>query len=135
MQENMVREAFRNDAAEVGGLGYGGVVGRKEEHSRMGIASFVLAIVVSILAFLTIFVAGVLQATTPGGMNDLAAGLVGFAIIGCCLANLVGLGIGAAGLLQRRRPKKVFAILGAIGNGAVVLGVVALIVLGATYGG
>lgn len=39
--------------------------------------------------------------------------LIGFAVIGCLLANLVGLGLGIAGLIQRRR-KKLFAILGAI---------------------
>jgi hypothetical protein len=67
------------------------------------------------------------------GHGRFAAGLVGFAIIGCWLANLVGLEI--AGLIQRRRLKKVFAVLGVIGNGAVFLGILALIVLGATYGG
>lgn len=112
---------------------YGGV-GREDKHSRMGIASLALAILVGVLVFVIIAGAGVLEASTPGGMNEDSplVVLIGFAIIGCLLANLVGLGL--AGMIQRRC-KKLFAILGAIFNGLVVLVVLAVIVLGLFLGG
>lgn len=114
---------------------YGGI-GREDKHSRMGIASLVLAILVGVLVFLIIGGAGVLEASTPGGMDEDSplVVLIGFAVIGCLLANLVGLGLGIAGMIQRRR-KKLFAILGAIFNGLVVLVVLAVIVLGLVLGG
>jgi len=114
---------------------YGGV-GREDKHSRMGIASLVLAILVGVLVFLLIGGAGVMEASTPGGINEdsTLVGLIGLGIIGCLLANLVGLGLGLAGLIQRRR-KKLFAILGAIFNGLIVLVVLAVIVLGLAVGG
>ncbi len=69
----------------------------------------------------------------PGGMDDVPAGLIGLALFGGLLANLVGIGLGVAGLIQRRR-KKLFAILGAIGNALVILAVLAVIVNGAMEG-
>ena len=124
-----MKEAVLSPHTEYGG----GVVGREEKHSGMGIASLVLAILVGILAFLIIAVAGVLETTMPGGLDEDAplTALIGLAIICCPLANLVGLGLGIGGLMQRRR-KKLTAILGAIGNGLVFSGVLAIIVLGLT---
>ncbi len=99
---------------EYGGREHGGAE-REDKHSRMGIASLVLAILVGVLVFLIIAGAGVLEASTPGGMDEDTplVVLIGFAVIGCLLANLVGLGLGIAGLIQRRR-KKLYAIPGAI---------------------
>ena len=126
-----MKEAVLSPHTEYGG----GVVGREEKHSGMGIASLVLAILVGILAVSIIAVAGVLEATTPGGLDEDAplTALIGLAILGCPLANLFGLGLGIAGLAQRGR-KKVTAILGAIGNGVVFSGVLGIIVLGLLAG-
>ncbi len=120
---------------EYGGREHG-VADREDSHSRMGIASLVLAILVGVLVFLIIAGAGVLKASTPGGMDEdtTLVVLIGFAVIGCLLANLVGLGLGIAGLIQLRR-KKLFTLLGAIFNGLVVLVVLAVIVLGLALGG
>ena len=122
----MIKESVLSPQME-----YGDVVGRQDKHSGMGIASLVLAILVGILAFWVIALAGVLEATTPGGIDEDAplTALIGLAILGCPLANLVGLGLGIAGLIQRGS-KKLTAILGTIGNGLVFSGVLGILVLG-----
>jgi hypothetical protein len=101
-----------------------------DRHSRLGISSFVLAILLGILAFSSVVAAGVLVSSGMGA-DDVAMQLVGLAIIGGLLANVVGLGLGVAGLIQRSR-KKLFAILGAIGNGLVILIVLSLMVAGSS---
>lgn len=55
--------------------------------------------------------------------------VLGLAVIGGVLLNLLGITLAIAGLIQRDR-KKVFAILGLIFNGLVVLCVAALMVIG-----
>ncbi len=130
MQRNIAPGVFQDAAADV--VEIGGGVGRGDEHSRMGIASCVLSVIVGVLAILSIVAAGVLVNSTPAGAEDSPLlALVGVTIIGCMFASLAGLGLGIAGLVQRSR-KKLFTILGAIGNGLVFLGILGIIVLGLT---
>ena len=122
---------------------------RENTHSRMGIASFVIAIFTTVV-ILALFVASFAivssefgnvqdpQSLDPQSLQDSPAfawlTLVGLGILGCLLLYLAGLALGVAGIVQRRR-KKLFAVLGAVGNGVVLLGFVALILLGLALGG
>lgn len=101
------------------------------KHSGWGIASFIISIVAGILIFATIVIAGVMETQTPGGLDEdeLITGLIGLAIIGLMLADLLAFIFGIVGLLQRDT-KKVFAILGIIFSGIVLLGTLGLMVLG-----
>lgn len=48
----------------------------KEKHSGICIAPFITSIVVRIITFLVIVVAGVMEASTPGGRDEKAAGTI-----------------------------------------------------------
>jgi hypothetical protein len=102
-----------------------------QRHSGLGIASFVLSVGVGLLLFCTFAVAGVMQNSAPGGMNEKAPAviLIGLAIIGLVLLDVIAFGLGIAGFFQRNR-SKVFAILGTIFSSLVILATVLLIVAG-----
>lgn len=76
----------------------------KDGHSRLGVASFVLALITGLLFAYTLSLA----ATVEEG--DLTAGDLGLA---CIFMTLVALGLGIAGLVRRQR-KRLFAILGIV---------------------
>ncbi|HLS83500.1 MAG TPA: hypothetical protein VK016_02450 [Arenimonas sp.] len=101
------------------------------KHSGMGIASFIISLVVGFAIFVAIIIAGVMETSTPGGLdeNSPEAMLLGLVLIALLFADVVALGLGVAGLFQRER-RKVFAILGTIFAGTAVLGTIALIVIG-----
>lgn len=103
----------------------------KQKHSGLGIASFIVSIVSGILTFLLVVVAGVIEASTPGGIDEESAGaivlgLLLFAFLGMLL---VGLGLGIAGLFQKER-KKIFAILGTVFSSVIFLCTILIMLLG-----
>lgn len=124
-----------------------GGAGRENRHSRMGIASFIIAILTTVLIVVLFIIAGVIGASVfsgadPGSIDPQSiqdspafAGLalvgIGF-IVGIGLF-LVGLVLGLIGIFQRRR-KRLFAVLGTIFNGLAVLAVVAVVVIGLVVG-
>ncbi len=87
----------------------------EQKHSGLGIASFITSIVSGILTFLLIVIAGVIETSTPGGMDEESASamIVGLFLFTFLGASLVALGLGIAGLMQKER-KKIFAILGTV---------------------
>ena len=107
----------------------------EQKHSRLGIASFITSIVSGILIFIVIVIAGVIEESTPGGMDEESAGaaMVGFAAIALLSAELVALGLGIAGLLQKER-KKIFAILGVVFSAVTFVLVILLMILGLAMG-
>ena len=104
----------------------------EQKHSGIGIASFVISIVAGILIFILLGIAGSLEASTPGGIdeNSTEAVMIGLAIIGLLFLNVLAVGLGIGGLLQKER-KKIFAILGTVFSSFFILGVIGLMVLGA----
>ncbi|QIN79440.1 hypothetical protein GBA65_13995 [Rubrobacter marinus] len=109
----------------------------------MGIASFVLGVVAVVAIILLVVLAPILFSSALGDVNPqdlnpqeinqdspvvVVAGLIGLGFLVSVLLTLLGLGLGIAGLVQRRR-RKLFAAIGTALNGLVVLGVVALVVL------
>ncbi len=97
-------------------------------HSRFGVASFILAIAVGLLelASLALATALVFRKNASQGPLMITAGCGMF--LGLAVA-LVGLVLGIIGTRQTNR-RKVFAILGTCFNGIILLGVLALLILG-----
>jgi len=117
---------------------------RENRHSRMGIASFVISILATVLIVTLFIIAVVIGASAFGNVQDpqtidpqslqdspALAGLaaVGLGILASIVFYLIGLVLGVAGIIQRRR-KRLFAVLGAVFNGIVLLVVVALVAFG-----
>jgi hypothetical protein len=100
-------------------------------HSGLGIVSFVIAIAVGLFEFILFAIAGVLETTTPGGIdeNSPATILLGLALVGGLLVNVLGIGLGIGGLCQRYR-RKLFAVLGVVLGSVALLGVLLLMIIG-----
>jgi len=73
--------------------------------SRMGVASLAISIVNIIVTFVLFLIAGVWEASTPGGVdeNSAAAIILGLCLIGTVGVNLVSIGLGIAAILQKQR--------------------------------
>lgn len=99
----------------------------------MGIASFAISLVTAVLVFVLLLVAGVMEATTPGGIDEASAGavIVGLCIIALLGIDLVAIGLGIAALVQVGR-KKVFSILGLVFACVTIAGTLLLMVIGNT---
>jgi hypothetical protein len=107
----------------------------KMRHSGLGIASFVLACVSTVLILVLLVVAGVMEASTPGGMSETspAAIAIGLLLFLFVFVALVGVGLGIAGLFQSER-KKVFAVLGTVFGGVTLLGTASIVAIGMSVG-
>ena len=103
----------------------------RRRHSLLGIASFAIAIFAGLTAFALIVIAGVMEASTPGGMSEesVQAIVIGLGIFGVLALNLLGAGLGIAGLVVPNR-SRVFGILGLIFNLLVIFGIAGLLVIG-----
>jgi hypothetical protein len=106
-----------------------------QKHSGLGIASFITSIVSGILILLLIVVAGVMEASTPGGLDEESAGafIVGLFLIAFLMAALVALGLGIGGLLQKER-KNIFAILGTVFSAVSLVVTIFIMILGIAMG-
>jgi hypothetical protein len=105
--------------------------GSGPKQSGLGIASLVVAIAAGATAFALVVVAGMMEVSTPGGMDEESpqAILVGLGIFGVLGLNFLGLGLGVAGIVQPDR-SRVVAILGLVLNALVILGLCGLMALG-----
>ena len=103
----------------------------KPKHSGFGVASFIISIAVGLLLFIVFAIAGFIQASTPGGMDQhsIKALVIGLSIIGLFLFDIVAAVLGIIGLFQRER-KRLFAILGTLFSSLTVISVIALITFG-----
>ena len=99
--------------------------------SGLGIASFIIAVAVGFGMVLLVVYAGVVEASSPGGMDEesMTAIAIGLGALGGMAAALLGVVLGIAGLVQRDR-KRLFAVLGLVLNGLTILGVAGLILIG-----
>ena len=106
-----------------------------KKHSGFGIASFAIALAVGVMEFILIVVAGLLESTTPGGIdeNSPIAIVLGLVMIGGFLLDLLAILFGIVGLCQHNRTK-IFAILGLVMGCLVFAGCVLLIVVGILVG-
>lgn len=100
----------------------------EKKHSKLGIASFIIAIVMGIIAFVSV-IAAVFASHSDIDDNELSLALVGLIIIGTAMAQIVGVILGIIGLTQKNT-KKVFSILGLIFNLMAVFSIGFLMILG-----
>lgn len=100
-------------------------------HSGMGIAAFITAVCGAVLMLGLVAIAGIIETTTPGGMEEtsMSAILVGLGLMLTALMQLVAFGLGVAGALQADR-RRVFAVLGLVFSIGSMLAVVLLMVIG-----
>lgn len=107
----------------------------EQRHSGLGIASFIISIVSGMLIFIVIVIAGVMEVSTPGGIDENSAGavMVGLFLILFVGTALVALGLGIAGLLQKQR-KKIFSILGTVFSSVTLVGTTFIMALGLAMG-
>jgi hypothetical protein len=102
-------------------------------HSRLGIASFIISLVAgSSLVAATFALMCLLFATAGGKVEGRPSPLMVF--LGCWMllapvGALLGAALGIAGLVERGR-RRVFAALGLVFNGLIVLGLVFLLIIG-----
>ena len=101
------------------------------KHSGLGISSFVISIITGVLMFVLIVIAGVMEASTPGGIdeNSASAVIVGLFIFALIAVDVVALGLGIAGLTQKDR-KQIFTVLGLVFSAATIVGTISLSVIG-----
>ena len=101
------------------------------KHSGFGIASFIISIIAGILTFLDIAVAGMIEVSTPGGMDEksVSAALIALFLFAFFFIAFVALALGIAGLFQKDR-RKIFASLGTAFSAATLLGTAFVIILG-----
>ncbi|NPU98397.1 MAG: hypothetical protein HPY51_14465 [Candidatus Omnitrophica bacterium] len=104
-----------------------------QKHSGLGVASFITSIVSGIFLFLLIVIAGVMEASTPGGIDEHSAVMVGLFLFAFMGGALIALGLGIGGLLQKER-KKIFAILGTVFSAVSLVGIIFLMMLGLAVG-
>ena len=97
----------------------------------LGITSFVLSILNFVLMFIMVGIAGYLQATTPGGLNEKSpqAILIGLFIILVFVLAVVSIILGVVSMFRKNR-NKLFGALGLVFNLVTILIVGGLMALG-----
>jgi len=103
------------------------------KHSGLGIASFITSLFSGGMLFILVVIAGVMETTTPGGMDDKSAGAIvlGLFMFLFIFVALVAMGLGVGALFQTKR-NKLFAILGIVLSLVSILGVLGLMLIGAS---
>lgn len=118
---------------------------RENRHSRLGIASFVIAVLTTVLFIVLLVVifsaAGQLlgdvdpQSVTPQDLERNlqqspgttgVLGVAGFGLVASPFLYLLGAALGIAGLIQKSR-KRLFSVLGTVANGVIFLGLLVLV--------
>lgn len=105
------------------------------QHSRLGTASFILSIVAGFFIALIAAVAGILEVSSPGGINEESklAMTLDVVVVALLILDAAALGLGIAGLFQKERIK-IFAAIGIVLSSATLLGTAGLIWLGLSAG-
>lgn len=101
------------------------------EHSRLGIASFTVSVVVGMRILAIFIVAGILAHRSPGKPypGQTSVGLIALALLA---ADVVAAGLGIAGVCQSG-VKKDFASLGTVFSVLTILGSIGVILIGLFY--
>jgi len=101
-------------------------------HSVLGMVSLGIAVVVGIGEMILLAIAGIMESRTPEGIDEDSkeAMILGVLLIGGVIVSLVGSILAVAGLVQEGR-SKVLPVLGLGFNGMIILGVIAIIIIGA----
>jgi hypothetical protein len=98
----------------------------KKRYSGLGISSFVIGLVVAILEFVLLIVAGVIEITKGLQSDPLSLSVIIVCLFTGVGLSCFGLGLSVGGLLQDKR-KKTFSIFGFLLNFIIVLAMASLI--------
>ncbi|MEW6026165.1 MAG: hypothetical protein AB1599_02575 [Planctomycetota bacterium] len=106
------------------------------KHSGFGIVSFIISLVIGVAEFIMVAIAGYMEMSTPGGIDDKSASaiILGLLLIGGLMVNLAGAAFGIVGLLTPNT-KKAFSILGLLFNLIILIGMAGLMLIGLLMGG
>ena len=105
----------------------------EEKHSRLGIASFVLSLVIGLSLFVLFAVAGLLNGgRVERGGHYPGQALVGVLAIALFAADVVAAGLGIASVCQSAR-KRIFGILGLSFSALTLVGSVGLMIIGIIF--
>jgi hypothetical protein len=96
-------------------------------HKGTGIASFIIGVTSFTLILALIATAGVM--TQTGKLTPELNILIGFGMISACFVDLIGIGLGFFGAVDRSS-KKVFPVLGLVLNIAILVLFAALVAIG-----
>jgi hypothetical protein len=100
-------------------------------HSGLGIASFMISMVIIGLVLFLVFLAAILAIISPdlAELNSMLTRLLAAFLMIASLANLVGLVLGIAGMKQIGR-KKMYPILGLVFNLMFIAGMIVIMIIG-----
>jgi hypothetical protein len=101
-------------------------------HSRLGIASLVLSIVGAVIYFGALAIAVFLGAYGRWELGETGEVLGGLAVLVGVAALLAALGLGIAGIVQKRR-KSLFAILGTVFSAVALVAIASMVALAALF--
>lgn len=103
----------------------------EHQHSGLGIASFITSVVSGLFIFLLFVVAGVMEASRPGGLDENSAGAVtiGLFLFFFLGTALIALGLGIGGLFQKER-RSLFCVLGIVFSAVSIVGTLSAMLLG-----
>jgi hypothetical protein len=105
----------------------------EEKHSKIGIASFGISILVGFLVVAMFVIAGALNAgRVEHGHDYPGQTFVGLSIIALLAADVLAVGLGIAALCQSGT-RRLFGILGLTFSSVTILGTVGLIIIGIAY--
>jgi len=102
-----------------------------KRHSGLGIASFIVSIMVGLIMFCLIALISILTASSDYELKEDSheAIAIGLGIFGLLFIDLIAVALGIAGLCQPNR-QKVFAILGLLFSFGVAAGTIGLMAIG-----
>jgi hypothetical protein len=103
----------------------------ERRRSGLGIASFGISMVTGVTVFALVVFAGVMEASGTGGMDDMQTMIVGLGLIVVFTLNAFGIGL-AFGALVQVNTIRTLGVLGLIFNMVLMLGLVAMVILGLT---
>jgi hypothetical protein len=100
-------------------------------HSGLGIASFLVAVVIGLAETAIVGWISYMTVSKPGTITPESplAIIAGLAMLGGLAVTFLGAGLGIGGIFQRNR-KRVFAVLGLVFNLMILVAFVGLIALG-----
>jgi hypothetical protein len=129
--ENPYEFSPSNPPFGAGGLRPARPLPTEMKHSGLGIASFVMAMGMGVYYFVLFVAAGVIAQSTQGEIDETSplAMIVGLALMGGIMLDLLAIALGIAGMCQTQR-KKVFAVLGVLIGTLILIGVVSLVAIG-----
>ena len=103
----------------------------KLKHSGMGVASFATSVIAGLL-IIVCYIAIISKTVASGGILDKHSSFAiisGMIIIALLMCDMIALGLGIAGIIEKKR-KKIYAILGTIISAVMIVIVISLMVFG-----